>query len=105
MKKGIVVFSVLAIFAVILSACATQTSSETIGIDQDAFVAACEEAGYTASDDSSGAGAGAPSKTDLSGKKIGKSKSSFGPVVIAACGDYCDICGCDSNGENCECQD
>src|SRR3989338_4675813 len=102
MKKGIVIFSVLAVFAFVLSACAsTQSSGEVVGVTPEDFAAACEEVWYTYSD-SSGAQA-APSLAGLEGIKIGKAVAVT--TQASDCGNNCDICGCDKDGNNCKCQD
>ena len=102
MKKGIVIFSVLAVFAFVLSACAsTQSSGEVVGVTPEDFATACEEVGYTYSD-SSGAQA-APSLAGLEGIKIGKAVAVT--TQASDCGNNCDICGCDKDGNNCKCQD
>ena len=104
MKKGMLILG-LGLLLIALTGCAqTATSGGTTGITTEDFVAACEEAGYTSTDES-GVGAGAPSASsmkDPTGIKIGKVA-----VVDSArdCSDSCNICGCDGDGNNCRCQD
>ena len=66
----------------------------------------------------SGAGSVSLSSNDLSGEatmaKLGTggvktlylgTGNDVKPIILSACGDYCDICGCDDKGNNCKCQD
>lgn len=47
------------------------------------------------------------SVSDLSSVKTIKIGTGSKAIVVQAtdCGDSCEVCGCDSNGENCKCQD
>ncbi len=97
MNKIILVFSVLVVFAFVLSACSTGVSSEEVVISDEVLAEYCASSEETSTETSLELAPVAPKKTSLSGVLVRLGSSS----VSVSSGDCQSTCG--SSNQNCCC--
>ena len=85
MKNNVLFLSLGVLALLVLAGCSQGTGNDINAVTSEDFIAACEEAGYTSSDGTASGAAGAPSRSDPSGIKIGKSLIVVTPDSDSAC--------------------